>query len=69
MLEGGANRTLGNFVEGDATNALAAVFLFALGFLFLLLGLGSVAQFFGQVGGNGFAFAVRVRRQIDLVGG
>ncbi len=35
-------------------------------FFFLLL---SVAQFLGQVPGDGFAFAVRVRRQIDVVRG
>ena len=54
MLEGILHGLLGNFVKGDAAN--------------LLLLFGAGAQLDGQVIGNGFAFAVRVRREKYFVG-
>src|SRR5262249_27126742 len=53
------HRALGNFIESDAADALMPVFL-AL-FLFLLA-LGSVAEFFCEVRGNGLAFPVGIGR-------
>src|SRR6185437_10404976 len=46
---------LGNFVEGDAVDRYSA--------LFLLLA-AAIDQLFGKVRRNGFAFTVRVRRQV-----
>src|SRR6185312_2889290 len=51
------HRALGNFVEGYAANALRP----RLGFLLAVDGV--AAEFFSQMGGDRFAFAVRVRRQ------
>src|SRR4029078_4323362 len=64
MLESLLYGALGDLFEGHATDAVGLVAILLL--LFLLL---SVAQFFGQVPGDGFAFAVRVGRQIDVVRG
>ncbi len=59
MLEGLLHRALGDLVEGDAADDDGAL-------LARLLAIDAVAaEFFGQVGGNGLAFAVRVRRQVD----
>ena len=66
MLERFAHRALRNFVESDAANALRFGLGVLLGF-FLFLLLGAVAEFFRQVRGDGFAFAVRVRREIDAI--
>ena len=53
---------LGDFVEGDAADRDCAL-------LALLLAIDRVAaEFFGQVRGHGFAFAVGVGRQIDGIG-
>ena len=65
MLESFLHGALRDLVEGHAADAVGLV---AILLLLFLLGL-SVAQFLGQVPGDGFAFAVRVRRQIDVVRG
>ena len=58
MLERFLHRALGDLVEGHAADGDRV--------LLLLLAVDAVAaEFFGQVGGDGFALAVRVRRQID----
>ena len=54
-----------DFVKGHAADALA-VRRPSLSFFFFFL-LGAVAEFFGQMRSDGFAFAVRVRRQVDVV--
>src|SRR5881227_2873801 len=60
VLESLLHGALGNLVKGHAADAL--------GFFFpLLLGFGAVAQLVSQVSSDGFAFAVRVRRQINHV--
>src|SRR5260370_25641423 len=63
MFKGLAYGALRNFVEGDAPNLLAIL----VPLLFLFLGLRGVAKLLGKMGGDGFAFAVGVRRQIDRV--
>src|ERR1700690_67694 len=64
MLEGFADGALRDFVEGNATDYLAVLVILT----FLFLGFRAVAaEFFGQMRGNGFAFAIRVRSQIDGV--
>ena len=68
MLEGFLHCALGDFVESDAADAVAVVAILIFFFVFFLPILLAVAQFFGQVSGDGFAFAVRVRREIDVVG-
>ena len=66
MLESLLHGALRDLVEGHAADAVGLV---AFLLLLFLLALVSVAQFLGQVPGDGFAFAVRVRRQIDVVRG
>ena len=71
VFEGFANRALRDLVEGYALDAQAVpVFIFIFSLLGgLLLFLGAVGiEFIGQMRGDGFAFAVRVRRQKDVVG-
>ena len=68
MFERGLHGALGDFVEGDALNARRRCFLALLQLLGFLLSLAVVAEFEREMGGNGLAFAVRVRRQIDGVG-
>ena len=61
MGEGLLHGLLGDFVEGDAMDGL--------GFFSCGCGLRRrCCQFFGEMGGDGFAFAVRIGRQIDGVG-
>ncbi len=62
MGEGLLHGLLGDFVEGDAMDGLRLFFMAA-------ATVGVAAEFFGEMGGNGFAFAVRIGRQIDGVGG
>src|SRR2546426_7413204 len=64
VFEGLAHSALRNLVEGDAADAFAFLF-----FLLFLLSLGAVTQLLGQVRSDGFAFAIRVRRQIDRIRG
>ena len=64
MFERLPHRTLRNFVKRHAANALVPVLSF---FLLLTFLLDTVAEFFGQMRSNGFAFAVRVRREVDRV--
>ena len=65
MLESFLHGPLRDFVEGHAANAVGLIAILLLLFLLLV----SVTQFLGQVPGDGFAFAVRVRRQVDVVRG
>ena len=61
MLESFTDGTLRDLVKSDAANALR--FIALLFFLFLLpVGF---AQFFRQVGSDGFSFAIRIGREID----
>ena len=60
MLKSLLHGALGDFVKCHAANALGLFFP-------LLLGFGAVAQLVSQVSSDGFAFAVRVRRQINHV--
>ena len=62
MLEGFAHRPLRNLVKRHPAKSFVPIFLAF--FLFLLL---AVAKFFRQMRGNRFAFAVRIRRQINRV--
>src|SRR5260370_38806303 len=55
MLEGFLHCLLGDFVESDTVNRRRALLLFAK----------AIDQFFGEVGSDGFAFAVRVGRQVN----
>src|ERR1700720_3041888 len=66
MLKSLADCSLRNLVESYAADALAALLLTLLLFLFALP---VIAEFFSQVSGDGLAFAVRVRRQIDMIRG
>ena len=61
MLESFQHGLLGDFVEGDAVDGLGLHFVAA-------SAVGIAAKFFGEMGGNGFAFAVRIGRQVDGVG-
>ena len=63
MLKRFTYRPLCDLIKGHAAKALVPVFFF---FLFLFR-FRAVTQFFGKVRGNGFAFAVRIRRQVDRV--
>jgi hypothetical protein len=54
MLEGFLHGFFGDLVEGHAVDRNPAFFLLA-----------AIDELFRQVRGNGFAFAVRVRRQIN----
>jgi hypothetical protein len=76
MLESGLDGALRDFVKGHAADALAiaVAFLLRLGISFFLC-LGRLfflarlfAEFVGEMGGDGFAFAIRVRREVDVVG-
>ena len=62
MLERFLHSALGDFVEGHALDGNRAFLLF--------LAIDTVAaELFGQVSGNGLAFAIRVRRQVDGIRG
>ena len=63
MLKRFTYRPLCDLIKGHAAKALVPVFFF---FLFLFR-FRTVTQFFGKMRGNGFAFAVRVRGEIDRV--
>ncbi len=67
MLESGLDCPLRDFVEGDPANASAVGVVF-FGCFGLLLFLAAVAEFVGKMRSNGFAFAVRIGREIDGVG-
>ena len=67
MLESFLHSPLGDLVESYTSDALA--FFIILIFFLLLLFTRTVAKFFRKMRGNGFPFAVRVRRQVNLVGG
>src|SRR3954470_13627927 len=70
MLESGLHGTLRDLVEGHALNARRSLRLTFFGLLRSLLLFSTVLiEFESQVGGDSFAFAVRVRREIDGVGG
>ena len=66
MLESFLHGSLRDLVEGNASDAVGVA---ATLFLFFLLALVPIAQFFGEMPRDGFAFAVRVRREINAVGG
>ncbi len=71
-FERGLDRPLCDLVERDAANirSVGMLFQFLLGFLAyfaFFLFLVAVAKFIGQVRGDGFAFAIRVGRQVDHV--
>src|SRR4029077_882991 len=70
MLEGGLDGALRDFVESHAADARAIANVVGLwfGLLSLLFLAGVFAKFVGEMGGNGFAFAIRVRREVDVVG-
>ena len=62
MGEGLLHGLLGDFVEGDAMDRL--------GFFFAAAAtVGVAAELFGEMGGDGFAFAVRIGRKVDGIGG
>ena len=66
MFERCLHGALGDFVESDALNARrrpSSPFFSFLAFFLLAV----VAEFERQMGGDGLAFAVRIRRQIDGV--
>ena len=62
VLERLLDGALGDLVKGDAADAVAVASLF-------LAADRAVAEFFREVGSDGFAFAVRVRSQINVVRG
>src|SRR5713101_8789665 len=64
MLEGFLHGALRDLIKSHTTDAVWLIVL-----LFFLLGLDSVAQLLGQVPRDGLALAVRVRGQVDVVGG
>ena len=69
MFESGLHGALGNFVKRHALNARRSLGLTLLRFLGSLLFLSTVfVEFEREMRGNGFALAVRVRREIDRVG-
>src|SRR5208283_3764860 len=71
MLESGFDGPLCDLVKGHPANArlIADVVSLFLGALFSLLFLNGIfAEFVGEMGGDGFAFAIRVRRKVDMVG-
>jgi hypothetical protein len=71
MFEGFTNRALRDLVEGhtlDTGHVAILILILILGALFSLFLFGAVGiEFVGEVRGDGFAFAVRVRRQEDVV--
>ena len=70
MLEGGFDGALRDFVESHATDArtLTDVIGLRLSLLSLLFLAGVFAELVGEMGGDGFAFAIRIRRKVDVVG-
>ena len=67
MLKRRLHGALGNFVEGNALNARRRCLL-ALLELLRFFRFAVIAEFERQMGGDGFALAVRVRRQKDEIG-
>jgi len=69
VLESGVDGALRDFVEGDTpdTGAIADVVGFRLGLLSLLFLTRVFAELVGEMGGDGFAFAIRIRREVDMV--
>src|SRR5437660_11077941 len=70
MLEGGLDSALRDFVERYAADArtIANVVGLGLSLLSLLFLAGLFAELVGEMGGDGFAFAIRIRRKVDVVG-
>ncbi len=71
MLKSGLDGALRDFIESHATNAsaIADVVRLLLGSLLPFLFLARVfAKFVGKMGGDSFAFAIRIRRKVDVVG-
>src|ERR1700686_82312 len=70
MLERSLDGTLRDFVESHATDAraIANIVGLRLGLLSLLFLAGVFAELVGEMSGDGFAFAIRVRREVDVVG-
>src|SRR6266852_9578905 len=70
MLEGGLDGALRDFVERYAADARAIANI--VGLRLVLLSLLFFARVFaepvGAMRGDGFAFAIRVRREVDVVG-
>ena len=70
MFERGLDGALCDFVERHATDArvVANVVRLRFGLLSLLFLTRVFAELVGEMGGDGFAFAIRVRREVDVVG-
>ncbi len=62
MLEGFLHGALRNLVKRYAANLQAVLLLFVLGTVEIV-----AAKFFGEMRGDGFAFAIRIRRQVHGV--
>ena len=67
VLKRFAHSALRDLVKSDASNALRLRFSTLLGFLLFLFAFGIVAQFFRQMRRDGFAFAIRIGREIDRI--
>jgi len=68
MLEGFAYRALRDFVKGHALDTEPIhILIFSFFLLFLLVAVR--AEFVGKMRRDGFAFTVRVRREINVVCG
>ena len=69
MFESSLYGTLGDFIEGDPLDSRGRLGFALLELFGLLLFRAVAVEFAGEMGGNGFPLAVRVRRKIDCICG